>query len=364
MRTPEETGLISQTRDPRPRLAGRMGTLIALVVLLAGVFASIAASLWVHSEMLSLRQARLDASAASAAAHVERRLAAYAEALSGLRALFQAGEVSRDSFRRYTEALALQRRLPGFQALNYARYVPAASKAAFEAEAGLTITPSGVRDGYHPIVLIEPLAGHEQILGRDIAAAPYVRTALAVARDTDAYTSSGRLIQPRGPQQKPALAMRLPVYRQGIAAITLSQRRTAYLGSVGVGFLVDEAFGDLVDVVPGLRVRLFDGGPEPIVEQPGDVPQTADERLLFDTAQVINRRPSGAPAAEEAGAERVRSVRVSRLADRSWEVEVSAPASEPLSLERVLPVAVGAVGMIASALACVVLVAWRSRRTP
>ena len=340
----------------------RKPALIATVVLLIGVALSITASQWVRLETLRCAQSRFDTAASNTAVQVERRFAAYVEVLVGLRALFHSGEVSRKAFYRYTDALELKRQLPGFQVLNYAPYVPAASREAFEkavqqdpswpAHLRFSITPPGARDGYHPFTLVEPLAGNGHLLGRDIAAAPHVRAALEVARDTGKLTTSGKLIQVRGPQQRVGLALRLPVYRAGMAIDTLSQRRAAYLGSVGAGFLVAEMLANLPGVPPAVRVRFFEGGPEPIVEQAGGSPATQADRLVFDSgASGGGHQPAAAakPGKPPAG-DGFRRVQSFTLGDRLWEVEVSAPAAEVVQpFEQWLPLAILAAGIVISA---------------
>jgi len=341
----------------------RRPALIATAVLLIGVALSVGASHWVRLEMLRSAQSRFDAIAGNAAVQVEKRFAAYAEVLTGLRALFQSGEVSREAFRRYTIALELKGRFPGFQVLNYAPYVPAASREAFEkavqqdpswpAQLRFSITPPGVRDGYHPFTLMEPLAGNAQLLGRDIAASPHARAALEVARDTGKLTTSGKLIQVRGLQQRVGLALRLPVYRAGMVTDTLSQRRAAYLGSVGAGFLVAETLADLPGVPPAVRVRLFEGGPEPIVEQARGGPATQSDRLVFDSATrggglepAAASKPPKVPTQEG-----FRHIRSFTLGDRLWDVEVSAPAAEVVQpFEQWLPLVILIAGIVIGAL--------------
>ncbi|WP_171016169.1 CHASE domain-containing protein [Ramlibacter sp. 2FC] len=334
---------------------GRRPVLIAALVLVAGMALSAAAGQWTHLALASGAQSRFDTTASHAATQIERRFASYAQVLVGLRALFASGEVSRDAFHRFTEALALKDQFPGFQVLNFAPYVPAAAKQTFEkalqqdpswpAPHRFAIHPPGARDDYHPFTLIEPQAGNTHLLGKDIAAAPHVRTALAVARDTGKLTTSGKLIQVQGPRKHVGLALRLPVYRPGAATDSLSQRRAAYIGSVGAGFEVAEMLSSLPGVPPAWRVRLFEGGPEPIVAQAGGDPANSSDRLVFDSAA---SGAGGSPLAAQGSFRRVQSF---TLGDRVWDVEVSAPAAEVLQAhEQWLPQAVLAAGIVVALL--------------
>lgn len=137
---------------------------IPAVVLLIGVVLSFTISQSAREETRRHAELRFDSDANNAAVQVERRFAAYFEVLSGVRALFHTGEVSREDFHRYAEALALKRNYPGFEVLNYAPYVAAATKEAFEATVRrdpslphgvrFAINPPGARDSYLPLTFI------------------------------------------------------------------------------------------------------------------------------------------------------------------------------------------------------------------
>jgi hypothetical protein len=328
-----------------------------------GLVLSLGAAAWVRQETYRCAQSRFDATVSNAAVQVERRFAAYGEALQGLRAFFHAGDVSREAFDRFAEALDLKEHYPGFQVLNYAPHVPATSRNAFEksistapswpAHLRFSITPAGTRDDYHPFTLIAPLQGNEHLLGKDIAAVPEVRVALDIARDTGKMTTSGRPVSGVGMQAGFGLGMRLPVYRPGTRTGTLSERRAAYLGSVGVGVLISGMLAGLPGVPPGVRVRLFEGGPEPIVEQVGAISSLGSGRLMFDSrasdrahSPANGGRPSDAPAADS-----FRRVQSFSFADRVWEIEVSAPLGDVMPpFEHWLPLAVLAAGVAVTAM--------------
>jgi CHASE1-domain containing sensor protein len=232
-------GLPVSTRHQAPshgRTAGDRGAaaqrsrwtnwLIPASVLVIGIVLSVIASQFAREETSRHAQLRFDNTGANAALQVERRFSGYFEVLAGLRALFHTVDnVSRDDFLRYSQALALKRDYPGFQVVNYAPYVPAGSKDAFEAAMQndlslprgirFAIDPPGARAGYHPFTLLEPLAENQQYLGKDIAALPAVRDSLERARDTGKLTSSARVFEPPGMNAQMGLAVRLPVYRVG-----------------------------------------------------------------------------------------------------------------------------------------------------
>ncbi len=343
-----------EAESPRAVPRGARATLscwrhrtIALAVLLIGVALSFVISQSARDETARTAQSRFDAAASHAAFQVERRFAAYVEVLAGLRALFHANDVSREAFHRYAEALDLKRAFPGFQVLNYALHVPAASKLAFETATRrdvavpqherFAISPPGARDAYYPFTLIEPLLGNEHLLGKDIAVTPVVRAALELSRDTGRLTASGKLIQNRAPGGEAGLAMRLPVYRHGMPLDTVEQRRAAYVGSVGAGFLVTRMLGDLPGVAQGLRLRLFDGGPEVAADTRVGPPATPPDKLLFDTL-AAGAGADNAAAAPPHPEGRHRHIQGFDLGGRRWIVETTAPLGDGAgSFEHMLP---------------------------
>lgn len=347
--------------------------LIPTAVLLVGVVLSLLASRSVREETKRDAQGRLDVAAANAAVQVERRFAAYFTVLAGTRALFHTVDhVSREDFHRYAQALALKGDFPGFHLLNYAPYVAPGSEDAFEKAMRsdpllprgirFAINPPGVRDGYHPLTLLEPFEENQQVLGKDLAAVPGVRPVMDLARDTGKMTSSGMVLRPEGANSRAALAVRMPVYRVGMPIDTVEQRRAAYLGSVGAGIWLAEMLANLPGVPERARLRLLDGGAESAAQAPGAAPLAVPGRLLFDTDNSDDRRPSA--KRRETGADGdIQGARSFGLGGRVWVVEVSAPvASDVGQLEQMLPVIIVIAGSVMSALLAGVLLSLTGSR--
>jgi len=331
--------------------------LIPATVLLIGIALSVVASLTVREGTSREAQSRFDTAAANATVQVERRFASYFEVLVGLRAMFDTvNDVSREEFQRYAQALALKRNYPGYQVLNFAPYVSAASKDAFEKTqqndpslprgVRFAVTPPGVRDGYHPFTLMEPLAENQQYLGKDIAASPPVRASLERARDTGNLSSSAQVFQPKGENAQVGIAVRLPVYRVGKPLNTVEERRLAYLGSVGAGIWIHEMLAGLPGVSEGVRLRLFDGGAESSAQEKDQAPGAKPAKLLFDTAGQQQANTGSSLLHKQSF----------RLAGRLWVVEASAPiASDVSPLEKMLPAGILIAGALMSALLATVL---------
>jgi len=338
------------------RLSWRHWLGIALL-LLAGLGLSIAMSHTARDDTRRNAELRFESAAVGGGDEVERRFAAYVEVLTGLRALFSTGEIPREAFKRYSDSLDLKRSFPGFQVLNFAPRVPGDGRDAFEAAlrsqlppapVPYTINPPGVRDEYHPLAMIAPLAGNEKFIGKDIAAAPVVRAALDGARDTGRLSSSGRMIQIRGKEGEIGLAMRMPVYRPGMPLDSVEQRRAAYVGSVGAGFLVTSMLKDLPGIGPDVRLRVFDGGSEAAA---GSGPVVQPDKLLFDTA---GAEAAGRPAPKPGTGHYL--VQSFKLGGRLWLVEASSPFDAGVGpWERTLPLIILGGGCIISLLLAGVL---------
>jgi len=236
---------------------------------------------------------------------IAARIKAYTDVLRGTASYFQASEhVTRSSFHRYVAGLDLPIHFAALDSINYAEFVLDEDRAAFEqayredadaAPSGyphsITLLPAGQRPSYNVITMIEPIDVFGEKVGVDITARARVAESLDHARDYGGLSASGSLIDSVHKSNRPWLAMRLPIYRNGMPMYTVAQRRAAYRGSVGIGFSVQGLVQSALEELPEqhTRLRLFDGGE---VRQPVE---PAGEALLFDSSSM--RGQSGASAA-------------------------------------------------------------------
>lgn len=279
---------------------------LPLFILASGSMLSMGLGIATYRAVHHRAEQRFDIVALDISRKVEDRFDAYTDVLVGLRALLNTAEnINRKQFRQYVDGLAMSSSYPGFQVLNYAPYVTADAKPAFERwlreDAGLGpnaterpgVTPEGVRPYYHPFAFVEPLTGNERVIGKDLSTLPEVKIALEQARDTGGLTTSGRKIRINGRDTDIGLAMRLPAYRPGMPLETVEQRRAAYLGSVGAGFRVADMMRDIIGSDEGrtLRLKLYNAGPSKsrigtretsrMLVQPMTLPP---EQLIFDSS--------------------------------------------------------------------------------
>jgi signal transduction histidine kinase len=191
---------------------------------------------------------------------INSRISAYTDVLRGAASFFRASRrVDRDSFHLYVEGLQIGRQFPALDNINYAEYLADAERPAFEqqhGEPGFAITPPARRAEYWVLTMIEPLTEFREKIGRDIGARALVAHTLAHSRDTGALSASGLPIDSVHQPLGAGLALRLPVYRNGMPVATVAQRRAAYSGSVGIGFSVPRVVESALEQMQVRNARL------------------------------------------------------------------------------------------------------------
>ncbi|WP_229218172.1 sensor histidine kinase [Rugamonas apoptosis] len=232
--------------------------------------------------------------------------------------------------------------------INFARYVTDGQRRRFErtVRAGarprdgypaFAIVPPERRADYAVITLIEPVEQFGDTLGRDIAARPTFALALAQSRDTGAPATSGQLIDVPGQPSRATLAMRMPIYRRDLPLDSVTFRRAAYLGSVGIGFSARRLAQEALDEIGGrdLRLALYDSG---ALDEPH--PRAVPDALLFS-----NMAPG---ASDSAAHDTFTATLPLECGGRLWQARFSAPMAAWRSpLDRYLPsLALGAGGLV------------------
>ncbi|MGX4643854.1 CHASE domain-containing protein [Massilia sp. SYSU DXS3249] len=203
-----------------------------------------------------------------------RRMAVYEQVLRGTRGFMRGRvDVSRRDFADYFQTQNLQEHFPGIEALGVASIIPRGALAAHEAAVrrqGFTdyrIEPGPERELYTAITHIEPFAGRNlRAFGFDMYSEPVRRAAMMAARDSGAAALSGKVVLVQeGRNAQPGFLMYMPVYRAGMPAATVEQRRAAIAGWVYAPFRM----ADLMRGVGGahaadLQVSVYDGAdPDP-----------------------------------------------------------------------------------------------------
>lgn len=228
------------------------------------------------------------------------RIHANTNVLRAATSLFQSSkQVSRLDFHRFVNGLSVQKHYPAIVTLNFAYYFTDAQRGDMEkrlheeqrreplGEPRFAIHPPGKRPDYAVITYIEPGRSTDPAYGFDMQSNPKVERALARTRDNGLLQTSGEPIPAISGPNRIGLGMRMPVYRAGMPANTVAERRAAYIGSVGLAFSVPKLVQGVLSEMPikNVRMRLVD---VPRVSvQPGSQPQT--RRLLFDSRGTSQR---------------------------------------------------------------------------
>lgn len=256
---------------------------------------------------------RFDSITRSVQTTINARVKGYSDVLRGAASLFQtSNDLTREQFHRYVEGVSLEEQFPGIETINYARYVTDAERPEFEAsmrkefarlDSGyppFRIQPPGHRASYNVITYIEPVAGYANRFGFDMTArGAGEKATIDTLRDTGQLAASGTPIPVLSGPNRTVLAMRLPIYRNGMRTSTVEERRAAFLGSVGIGFTVQKLINGVLDhiEVPGMRLTITD-----IRNRTGEAERSPAKSppLLFDTLATVAMpappaaRPDGA----------------------------------------------------------------------
>jgi len=349
---------------------------LAVLILAIGISSSVVLFALIERATENVARLRFEREAREAMAIVQDRVQFYSATLYAMRALFSSqDDVTRLQFQRFIHSLDLLQRFPGFDVVNYAVYVPHEDKQRFvdavrrdtsidpAGHPNFDIHPAGDRAEYFVLAYLEPMAGFEFAFGRDLAAnsaaadPTQLIRALHDARDSGEITASGIpiSIKSRG-RQYMGLAIRLAVYRSGLATGTVDERRRAYMGSVGAGFSIDDLMKGMVDpsLEPRIRFQVFD------VKAVGSPATDGPRRLLFDSAAAQDQ---GKPEIKSSARHFETTLRV-EVGGREWEAAFSAEKSAVIGrLDATIPWVVLTAGLLISALLTVIIYAVNTSRT-
>ena len=333
------------------RGAYRRQMLAAWLVLAVGLLCSVLA--WRVTQSRVEREAELNLRNVTAGMQqaLDGRIRGYVDALSGIRALLTAsGEnISERRFLDFVASLELSSRYPGIYSVNYGQYVTAAQKPAYEAamrRSGypqFAIRPPGQRDEHLVLQFVAPLT--PAVLGFDMMADPARRETLQLSRDSGRFAVSGKILLLTDDINRPAFAIRLPVYRRDAVVETAAQRHVAFDGMVSATFIVADLMHGLFpgSMMHGLHLRLHDLGGDPQRLEP-----PSPQNLLFDS------RPQTSAAADDPEQDAAVAIHTQtsmlEVGGRRWLLQVTADSATGSALQRGLPWMVLLTGLLVSIL--------------
>jgi signal transduction histidine kinase len=262
------------------RIARHMrGAAPAYGVLLISLCLTALAYYYVCENVEEQARVRFGEAAMAAQEAIERRVEDYLDAMFGVRGLYYASDsVSSGEWDNYVRGIQPHSHFQGLQALTYLRRVRPEEMETFERSAreeglpGLRpdLDPGGERSAYFPAVLVGPLnEANRDALGYDYYAEAAHRAAMDRARDSGSPQATRMLfVLTDAPEHSNAdLALRkgfyvyLPVYREGMAHRTVSERRRALEGFVMGSFVIDGLLGGVFggSFKPAIDFEVYDG---------------------------------------------------------------------------------------------------------
>ena len=288
---------------------------------------------------------------------LDRRMRAYGELLTGMRALFEVEpSLSRAMFGRYVRGLRIDARYPGVQAVAFVRALGSVQVRAFErrrvarsrATGGLPrspVTAHVAAPGSRHLVVdyIEPLKGNEPAIGYDLFADPVRAGAILRTQHSDMPAATGPLQLVQDPTAGPGFVFMLAVRSRA----STGAGRSRLAGVVTAGFETDT----LLDATFGAHSRhdglsVYDVGPS--AARRHAVPSQANRIYLAD----------GAPAAGARDA-KWSITRSLDVGGRRWVVRDVAHAAPGSALPWVVGIG-GALGSLLAAWLLLVLARGRS----
>lgn len=278
--------------------------LLPLVVMLAGLLATLLLSL-LYDRLAQERDAeRFEALAEQRVRAISERMSDYIGLLRGAAALMVSdprGVASATAFERYVGRLRLNELYPGVQGIGFAAAIRGEDLEVVEQRIrrdvapDFRIWPDGERDFYGPIIYLEPRDERNQAaIGYDMYSEEVRRDAMDRARDDGLRAASGKveLVQEIDDQKQPGFLVYIPSYRGGTVPETVEERQEALLGWVYSPFRARDLFnlGAGLDASLELSVSVYDGqsvAPENLLYRSAPM-EAAPRSLAYETSRVID----------------------------------------------------------------------------
>jgi PAS domain S-box-containing protein len=205
---------------------------------------------------------------------IAARLAAHARIVRRAAAFFDASDnVTRQKWHIFLERQNVEQQLPGVLVTGFAILIPRDQLALHvqeirrEGYPGYRVWPEGNRKLYSSVIFREPFqGGNLRAFGYDMLSEPVRRKAMEQARDMDVPILSGKivLVHETGDEDLSGALMYVPVFRKGMPAKTVEQRRAAIYGWVYSAYRMNDFMQGIMgdqnlqkDVQ--LQFKIFDG---------------------------------------------------------------------------------------------------------
>ncbi len=200
---------------------------------------------------------------------IDTRLHAHALLLRSGSAFFDGSDtITRTEWKDFVENLIIEKNVPGILGVGFATIIPKnqlqqhIQRIRHEGFPDFSIKPAGQREIYTSILYLEPFTGRNlRAFGYDMFSEPVRRHAMEQSRDNDVAMLSGKvlLVQETDEDVQPGNLMYVPVYRKGMPAYTVEQRRAAIVGWVYSPYRMNDLMQEILgrwDRFNDLRIRL------------------------------------------------------------------------------------------------------------
>ncbi|MFZ2955952.1 MAG: CHASE domain-containing protein [Candidatus Ozemobacteraceae bacterium] len=219
-------------------------------------------------------------------ARIIYRLAEHARILLSGSALLEASDkITRKEWHTFAQRQKIDQQFPSVQGFGFSLLIPREQLASHiqkirdEGFPDYRVKPDGIREIYSSIIYLEPFTNRNlRAFGYDMFSEPVRRAAMERARDTDSPALPAKvvLVQETETDVQPGTLMYTPVYRNGMPAETVEQRRAAIYGWVYSPFRMTDLLQGIhgiqsLEIQKFLRLQIFDGD------------QTATSSLLYDS---------------------------------------------------------------------------------
>lgn len=220
----------------------RTNNLIIFIILLLSVSLTLLLAGLAEKAILTQAKTLFRSEADNIANSITDRISIYKNTLQGSRGLFDASKsVERNEWKKYVEALQVQKNYPGIQGVGYAPYlkdndlVSHLDYVRSEGFDGYIVFPESSEYAKTPVMYIEPFEGRNlKAFGYDMFSEYNRRFAMEQARDTGDAKISGKviLLQEDNTNTQPGFLMYLPLYSSQSVPGSILERREEILGYV------------------------------------------------------------------------------------------------------------------------------------
>lgn len=214
--------------------------------------------------------------------------------ISGAGAIRASGDdITHREWRRFSEALAMEERLPGINGVGLIERVSPDDLEAYlnrqrEARPGFRIHPEHDQPMYWPIVYIEPEEPNKAAVGLDMAHEPNRYHAAREAMHSGQSRITGPIVLVQDATNTPGFLFFYPFYETPETPPP-EQRDSQFLGLIYAPFVMAKLMeGTLADTNRMIHIRITDGDTVLYNELDGNTNENVDSSPMFETSYTLD----------------------------------------------------------------------------